>query len=91
MSNLRKYENPFKSTGYSTKSSVAHSGNADVDIIMEVNTMPIAYAMLCSLRATNKLSEHEFESALKRLKKLVDDDRNSYHNDPGTAKIYHLE
>ncbi|MFJ6412290.1 hypothetical protein ACIQLG_05780 [Terribacillus saccharophilus] len=92
MSNLRKYEkNPFSTSRNDNRSHIAHSGNSDVDVIVEVNTMPIAYAMLCSLRATKQISEHEFEDAVNKLKKLVDDDRNYSHNDPNTAKIYHLE
>ncbi|MFP7255369.1 hypothetical protein SFC02_13780 [Terribacillus goriensis] len=101
MSNLRKYQNPF-STSRNDKnylstsrndnnSQVAHSGNSDVDVIVEVNTMPIAYAMLCSLYATNQLSLNEFEDAIKNLKSLVDEDRNNNGNDPNTAKIYQIE
>ncbi|MFP7171569.1 hypothetical protein [Terribacillus sp. 7520-G] len=100
MSNLRKYENknPFSReenknpfSRNENSSNVAYSGNSDVDVIVEVNTMPIAYAMLCSLRATKQISEFEFEDAVRKLKKLVDEDRSYNHNDPKTAKIYHLE
>ncbi|WP_077307663.1 hypothetical protein [Terribacillus halophilus] len=91
MSNLRKYENPFTAGRNDNKSNVAHSGNSDVDVIVEVNTMPIAYAMLCSLLATNQLSKDEFDKAVKKLKSLVDEDRHYDRNDPKTAKIYHLE
>lgn len=91
MSNLRKYQNPFSTSRNDNNSQVAHSGNSDVDVIVEVNTMPIAYAMLCSLYATNQLSLDEFEDAIKNLKSLVDEDRNNNGNDPNTAKIYHIK
>lgn len=92
MSNFRKYEkNPFSASRNDNRSHVAHSGNSDVDVIVEVNTMPIAYAMLCSLRATNQLSQHEFEDAIKKLKNLVDEDRRYTENDPETAKIYQIK
>ncbi|MCM3226439.1 hypothetical protein [Terribacillus saccharophilus] len=91
MSNLRKYQNPFSASRNDNNSQVAHSGNSDVDVIVEVNTMPIAYAMLCSLYATNQLSLTEFEDAIKNLKSLVEEDRLTNDNDPNTAKIYHIE
>ncbi|WP_175073700.1 hypothetical protein [Terribacillus sp. AE2B 122] len=95
MSNLRKYQNPnqnpFSASRNDNNSQVANSGNSDVDVIVEVNTMPIAYAMLCSLYATKQLSLTEFEDAIKNLKSLVDEDRVNNDNDPNTAKIYHVE
>ncbi|WP_338749218.1 hypothetical protein [Bacillus sp. FJAT-52991] len=58
---------------------VGHSGNSDVDIHIdvEVDTKPVAYAMLCSLLATKQLTTEEFEEALERLQNLIDKDKNT--------------
>ncbi|MFP7492307.1 hypothetical protein SFC66_00870 [Terribacillus saccharophilus] len=91
MSNLRKYDNPFSASRNDNNSQVANSGNSDVDVTVEVNTMPIAYAMLCSLYATKQLTYAEFDDAIKHLKNLVEEDRSPSGNNPNTAKIYHIE
>ncbi|MFP7479116.1 hypothetical protein [Terribacillus saccharophilus] len=98
MGYIRKYDkknpNPFSASRNDNHSQVTHSGNADVDVKVEVDTMPIAYAMLCSLLATKQLSEHEFNNAVRKLKNLVYDDLeldNDYDNDPETAKIYQIK
>ncbi|WP_187695471.1 hypothetical protein [Oceanobacillus piezotolerans] len=38
----------------SNQSFIRESGNSDVDIRIELDTTPIAYAMLCSMLATIK-------------------------------------
>ncbi|MGM7635196.1 hypothetical protein [Bacillus sp. Hm123] len=68
---------------------VGHSGNSDVDIHIdvEVDTKPVAYAMLCSLLATKQLTTEEFEEALERLQKLIDKDKRrriEKKNDPSS-------
>lgn len=47
------------------------SGNSDVDINITIDTMPIAYAMLCSLLATKQISNEEFNSAVRKLDDLT--------------------
>lgn len=91
----KKYDkNPFAGSRNDNQSQVAHSGNSDVDVKVEVDTMPIAYAMLCSLLATKQVSEHEFNNAVQNLKNLVYDDlelKGNHDNDPETAKIYQIK
>ncbi|OXS64698.1 hypothetical protein B1B01_25260 [Priestia filamentosa] len=52
------------------KTSIGHSGNSDVDVTVdvEVDTMPIAFAMLYSLLTSKQISDKEFELAIRRLK-----------------------
>lgn len=51
------------------QSQVAHSGNSDVNIHIniQVDVKPIALAILYSLLAKNQLSNEEFELALRKL------------------------
>jgi hypothetical protein len=53
----------------SNQSQVAHSGNSDVNvhINIQVDVKPIALAILYSLLAKKQLSNEEFESALRKL------------------------
>lgn len=55
------------------QAKIGHSGNSDVDVFthIEVDTKPIAYAMLCSLYAQRKLSENEFNLAVRKLEELM--------------------
>ncbi|GAB4074566.1 hypothetical protein GCM10028778_20690 [Barrientosiimonas marina] len=53
------------------QSSIDYSGNSNVDVDVNVDTTPIAYAMLCSLLATNQMSNSEFESAVSELDDLT--------------------
>jgi hypothetical protein len=54
------------------QSQIGHSGNSDVDVNVniQVDTMPIAFAILCSLLATKQLTNEEFESAVRKLETL---------------------
>lgn len=54
--------------------SIGHSGNSDVDVHVniDVDTRPIAYAVLCSLYATKQMSQVEFELAVKKMEELTD-------------------
>lgn len=49
------------------RSSVGYSGNSDVDVNVAVDTEPLAYAMLCSLLATNQMTRSEFDHAVQEL------------------------
>lgn len=53
----------------SNKSSIDSSGNSDVnvDANIQVDTIPIAFAVLYYLLATKQLSHEEFEYALRKL------------------------
>ena len=55
------------------QATIGHSGNSDVDVFthIEVDTKPIAYAMLCSLYAQGKLSKNEFNLAVRKLEALM--------------------
>ncbi|MFB9757265.1 hypothetical protein ACFQDF_19010 [Ectobacillus funiculus] len=55
------------------QANIGHSGNSDVDVFthIEVDTKPIAYAMLCSLYAQGKLSKNEFNLAVRKLEVLM--------------------
>lgn len=55
------------------QANIGHSGNSDVDVFthIEVDTKPIAYAMLCSLYAQRKLSKNEFNLAVRKLEELM--------------------
>lgn len=55
------------------QAKIGHSGNSDVDVFthVEVDTKPIAYAMLCSLYAQRKLSKNEFNLAVRKLEELM--------------------
>jgi|GEM_PF-2803454 len=57
----------------SNEAKVGHSGNSDVDVYVsvDVDTRPIAYAMLCSLLATKQISKEEFHEAVHRWEQLV--------------------
>lgn len=62
------------------QSLIRQSGNSDVDVKVQVDTTPIAYAMLCSLLATKQLSKEEFETAVSKLEDLTNSDRNDLFN-----------
>ncbi|OMP67374.1 hypothetical protein [Domibacillus epiphyticus] len=55
------------------KISIGESGNSDVDVNVDVkvDTMPIAFAMLCSLWAAKQLSDEDFELAVRKLEDLT--------------------
>ncbi|TRZ37037.1 hypothetical protein CEQ21_16230 [Niallia circulans] len=58
---------------------IGESGNSDVDVYVnvEVNTNPIAYAMLCSLLATKQITRSEFDEAIRNLERLMRDTNSS--------------
>lgn len=51
------------------QSKVSNSGNStvNIDITVEVDVKPIAFAIIYSLYVTNQLTEQELDKALKRL------------------------
>ncbi|MBN6889106.1 hypothetical protein ACUXCC_003268 [Cytobacillus horneckiae] len=54
------------------KSIVGHSGNADVDVEVHIETTAIAYAMLCTMHATGSLSDRQFRKSVQELNSLMD-------------------
>ncbi|RFU65327.1 hypothetical protein [Peribacillus glennii] len=52
---------------------IGHSGNSDVDIQLnvQVDTRPIAYAILCSLLATKQMTNEEFSAAVQKMDELT--------------------
>ncbi|WP_010530269.1 hypothetical protein [Lentibacillus jeotgali] len=60
----------------SVESIVRDSGNSDVDVSILIDTTPMAYAMLCSLMATNQLTRQEFEKAVRKLDDLTKDNEH---------------
>jgi hypothetical protein len=57
-----------------TASSVDHSGNSDVDVNVniQIDTMPIAFSLLCLSLANKQLTRKEFETAVEELVKVTD-------------------
>ncbi|SES46324.1 hypothetical protein [Psychrobacillus sp. OK032] len=75
--------NSFISDIDTNKSSISQSGNSDVDINVNVNidTTSIAYAYLCSMLATKKMTNDEFETAIRKLEELTNRDSNRLEKD----------
>ncbi|MGD6819168.1 hypothetical protein [Metabacillus sp. 84] len=48
--------------------SVSHSGNSDVDVSVNVDTMPIAFALMYNMYASNQMSKQQFDEGIKKLK-----------------------
>lgn len=73
----------FRNNGHTefdaNAAQIGESGNSDVDVYVnvEVNTNPIAYAMLCSLLATRQITRPEFDEAIKHLDRLMKETNNS--------------
>lgn len=65
---------------------VGHSGNSDVDLVVnvDIDTKAIAYGMLCSIYAKGELSEQELEKAIQKLDEIIDKDKSKKksYNDP---------
>ncbi|UOQ92115.1 hypothetical protein MUO14_16670 [Halobacillus shinanisalinarum] len=63
------------------------SGNSDVDVSVLVDTTPMAYAMLCSLLASNQMTEKEFKSAVRKLEDFTKSNCKS-KNDISNARLF---
>lgn len=61
---------------------IGHSGNSDVDIQLnvQVDTRPIAYAILCSLLATKQMTNEEFATAVQKMDELTPYQTNAKEN-----------
>lgn len=77
-----------------SKAKVTHSGNSDVDVYtnIQIDVMPIAFAILYSLLAMKKLSNEEFELAIRRLEEFsINQDFGTSHLAPEGTKQEHLK
>lgn len=56
---------------------VGHSGNSDVDLVVniDIDTKAIAYGVLCSLYAKGEINEKELEKAIQKLDTLIERDK----------------
>ncbi|GIO26364.1 hypothetical protein [Ornithinibacillus bavariensis] len=73
--------------------TVGKSGNSDVDITIDIDTTAIAYAMLCSLYATNRLNSKEFDLAIRKFDSLMERKERrpiKYNNDASSPKLYNI-
>ncbi|MEC1291632.1 hypothetical protein [Bacillus mojavensis] len=62
-------------------SMVENSGNSEVHIDIHIDTMPIAFAILCSALAAKQMSKEEFDTAYTRLQEM-----NRGHNSNTSVK-----
>lgn len=81
-SNVYQIRNNGSTELDSNSATIGHSGNSDVDVqvTIEVDTRPIAYALLCSMLATKQLSQSEFETAVKKMEELTGKKESNYVN-----------
>jgi len=70
------------------KSIIRESGNSDVDVSVDIDTTPIAFAMLCSLVASNQMSEKEFKAAVRDLEAFKNKQfKNPLQRNNNTKKV----
>lgn len=74
------------------KSSIGKSGNSDVDVNVNVivDTTSIAFAYLCSMLATKKMTNDEFETAVQKLEEMTHrhSKRLENQNDLSNVKVF---
>jgi hypothetical protein len=80
-----------------SQSMIGRSGNSDVDINIEIDTKAIAYAMLCSLYAMDRLDEKQFEKAIKKFESVMSkndstkiNSRVNESNGKSQPRIFHI-
>ncbi|WP_084544083.1 hypothetical protein [Paenisporosarcina indica] len=93
--NSQKSNNDIKSQANSlindvdfNKSSIGKSGNSDVDVNVNVivDTTSIAFAYLCSMLATKKMTNDEFDIAVRKLEEMTQ--RHSRNNDVSNVRLF---
>jgi hypothetical protein len=73
---------------------IDHSGNSDVDLVVnvDIDTKAIAYGMLCSLYAKGELNDSQLEKAIQKLDGLIERDRKKQRakdrSGENSAKLY---
>lgn len=53
-----------------TESVIKNSGNSEVHIDIHIDTMPIAFAILCSALAAKQMTKEEFNTAYTQLQEM---------------------
>ncbi|AXC54270.1 hypothetical protein ABEW26_00845 [Bacillus subtilis] len=53
-----------------TESVIKNSGNSEVHIDIHIDTMPIAFAILCSALAAKQMTKEEFDTAYTQLQEM---------------------
>jgi hypothetical protein len=68
---------------------VGHSGNSDVDLVVniDIDTKAIAYGVLCSLYAKGEINDLELEKAIKKLDSLIERDNRNRKSNTNTTII----
>ena len=75
-------KNSIKQDLIDNQAKISHSGNAnvDVDVNLIIDTKSIAYALLCSSLAKKELTNDQFEFALNKLAELTSENKRSHIN-----------
>lgn len=73
------------------KSAIGYSGNSDVkvDVNVQIDTIPIAIAVLCSLFASKQLTHEEFEIAFNKLLETTDKYKQLSADGSSNVKLFH--
>lgn len=67
------------------------NSNVDVDVVVEADTMPVAYAILIAQWSSGKLSDTNFERAVQKLEELTGQHsrkKNRGHNDLSNVRLF---
>ncbi|MED1809014.1 hypothetical protein ABEW90_17565 [Bacillus subtilis] len=70
-----------------TESVIKNSGNSEVHIDIHIDTMPIAFAILCSALAAKQMTKEEFDTAYTRLREM----NNGYRNGTSAKQVINPE
>ncbi len=86
---MKTRESSLKEIKANVSSAINHSGNSDVDINVHVqmDTMPIALSLLSLSLANKQISREEFEQAVEELIKINNDYKNSDSKMKGDSKV----
>ncbi|MDM5303164.1 hypothetical protein QUF44_16625 [Bacillus subtilis] len=68
-------------------SMIENSGNSEVHIDIHIDTMPIAFALLCSALAAKQMSKEEFDTAYNQLREM----NNGSHNGTSVKQVINQE
>ncbi|MED4400827.1 hypothetical protein [Metabacillus fastidiosus] len=73
----------------STSSYINRSGNSDVDVNIDIqlDTMPIALALLCLSFANKQLTRKQFEAAVEELVEVTDRYKKGQKKRKGESKV----
>lgn len=68
-------------------SVIENSGNSEVHIDIHIDTMPIAFAALCSALAAKQMTKDEFDTAYAQLLEM----NSNYTNRTSVVKVVNPE